>query len=425
MNTKPTFVPPGGGSPDKSSVFSLDVVGEWSFVRVGPRSISLGRGEDVINWDRAGRPFAGNLEGVTWHRALDGRLVEIVTARGGRHARWMDADETARWGARLSGWAAAVCDAGRAHDAIAEAFTPAAAFDDAAWAADAARFHDVYRPVSILPPDQYLAAVLQPAIGCSWNRCTFCDLYRDRTYRVRSKDEFREHALAVRDFFGAGLGVRRSIFLGDANAIATPAARVLEWLEVVRALFPVRVPGGLSIAPGPGDPPSGFAGIHAFLDVPAGVRHTRADWAALAEAGLTTVFLGLETGHDALLALLGKPGSAADARALVEDLKAAGLDVGVIVLTGVGGRELAEAHERDTAALVDALPLAKSDLVYVSPYREQPGTEYRAAERAAGLTPQTDDEAWEQAARLRARMTCLARPDGPRAAVYDVALFAY
>jgi hypothetical protein len=110
---------------------------------------------------------------------------------------------------------------------------------------------------------------------------------------------------------------------------------------------------------------------------------------------------------------------------LVRDLKAAGMAVGLIVLAGVGGREMAAAHERETQALVDALPLHREDLVYVSPYADKPGNSYRDRERAAGLTALDGAEAWAQARRMRGALQSIVRTDGPRSAIYDVRLFAY
>ncbi len=412
-----------------SQVRRVAVRGVDSFVRVGPRSISLGRDEDVLNWDRAGRPFAGNLEGLTWHRALDGGLVRIDTDRGARRATWLAPDDVARWGAKIRAWAEATRDALVAADdaGAAAAFEPAAAFDGARWAADAARFTEVYAPVPILPPDQYLALVLQATLGCSYNACTFCDFYKGRRYAVRPGPEFRAHAAAVRAFMGAGLAARRTIFLGDANAIAAPAGRVLEWLDAVRESFPVRMPdgGGLSRAPDAADPPAGFDGIHAFVDVPSALTHDEDDWAEFARRGLRTVYVGVETGSDRVLGLLGKPGGADAVRGLVPRLKRAGMNLGLIFLAGVGGAELAAEHEDASAALCAGLPLDRADLLYVSPF--VPGADARLArrEREAGLTPVAEGAAWEQARRLKERLLAGRGPNGPRGAIYDIRLFAY
>ena len=106
-------------------------------------------------------------------------------------------------------------------------------WDWAALQADARRFGEIYRPVSILPPDQYLALVVQATEGCSYNQCTFCDFYRDRPFRVKSADELRAHIAAVQAFFGPALGLRKSLFLADANALVVPMPRLRAWLDVI------------------------------------------------------------------------------------------------------------------------------------------------------------------------------------------------
>src|SRR3972149_737752 len=64
------------------------------------------------------------------------------------------------------------------------------------------RFLSIYKPISILPPDQYLALVLQVTEGCWWNKCTFCDLYRDRKFAIKSDEEVLRHIKEIRGFLG-------------------------------------------------------------------------------------------------------------------------------------------------------------------------------------------------------------------------------
>jgi hypothetical protein len=137
------------------------------------------------------------------------------------------------------------------------------------------------------------------------------------------------------------------------------------------------------------------------------------------------VHLGVATGAESLLQLLGKPGAAAVTQDVVAGLKRAGVATSLIFLAGIGGREMAAQHERYSAELADKLPLDRDDLIYIAPCDDRPDTEYRRAEREAGLTPLSSDEAWEQAGRLKRAMTCLTRRDGPRAGIYDISLFAY
>jgi radical SAM superfamily enzyme YgiQ (UPF0313 family) len=110
---------------------------------------------------------------------------------------------------------------------------------------DVIQYHKVYKPVGILPPDQYMAVVLQATEGCSFNTCTFCDFYRDRPFRIKQPDAFRQHCEAVRDYLGEGLKLRRTIFLGDANALVIPMPRLLPLLDIVHQTYDVEALGGI------------------------------------------------------------------------------------------------------------------------------------------------------------------------------------
>ena len=66
-------------------------------------------------------------------------------------------------------------------------------WDFASLEQDARRYHRIYKPVSILPPDQYLSVVLQATEGCSYNECSFCTFYRDRKFRIKEVAEFSTH----------------------------------------------------------------------------------------------------------------------------------------------------------------------------------------------------------------------------------------
>jgi radical SAM superfamily enzyme YgiQ (UPF0313 family) len=208
--------------------------------------------------------------------------------------------------------------------------------------ADAIRFAEIYRPVSILPPDQYLALVLQATEGCSYNRCTFCDFYRGRPFRAKGPEELRAHIAAVREFFGPAIGLRKSLFLADANALVVPMPRLRAWLDVIAET---------RILPAGG-------GIYSFIDAFDVHRKSAEEWAELAARGLRRVYIGMESGDDALLRWLRKPGAVADVIEAVVLLKGAGVAASVIIMTGIGGERYADAHVRGTIAALNARPCA-------------------------------------------------------------------
>lgn len=231
-------------------------------------------------------------------------------------------------------------------------------------AEDLARFHVAYRPVGILPPDQYGACVVQVTEGCEWNRCHFCSFYRRETYRVRDPHDIKRHIERVAAFLGDGLSLRRSIFLGEANALGAPLETLLAAMETARQTLVPRM--------GP------FRGFYSFSEGSAASCRPPAEFRALARLGLTRVYYGLETGHAALRKALGKPGALETIAKSIENAKSAGVRAGVILLTGPGGRAWATRHVEASVRFIKRLPLDQSDFLFVSPLYGRDGTGHAA-----------------------------------------------
>lgn len=349
---------------------------------------------ESYSFDRAGRLLGLFVGGRSYQRALDGRVLE----RGAAHARRRELPPEeasallAHVFSRLRDLAAVAPRLDLTPDdrlLLWEALAKVLAFGPERLAADAAAFRALYKPVSILPPDQYLALVLQATEGCSWNRCTFCGLYRDRPFRIHSPATFRAHCEGVRDFYGDGLSLRRGIFLADANALIIPQARLLALLEIAQSMF------GLPDGPRP---------VFSFVSAFDAVRKSASDWAALRDLGLTRAYIGLETGDDDLLRFLNKPGTAQAAIDAVRDLRAEGVGVGVILMVGIGGDRFRERHRARSVEAVRAMGLGPGDLVYLSSYVPAPGTEYPAQAAEAGITPLTPDEVAAEQRALQAAL---------------------
>ncbi|GGM96834.1 amino acid ABC transporter substrate-binding protein [Thermus composti] len=352
-----------------------------------PEATVLSLGRRVLSFDREGRPYHYFREGETFKRALDGSL-HLRYREGERRRRRLTSEEAL-------GVYREILDLAEAH-----LQDPKRRKEVLRWTPEALLDPTPYRrayawPISILPPDAYLSVVLQATTGCTWNRCAFCSFYQDRPFQKRTLEAFAQHVERVRELLGKGLLLRRGVFLADGNALAL-GAPLIPLLEVAGKAFP-------------GEP------ILGFLDLFSGAKKEASWWRRLYGLGLRRVYLGLETGHAPLLALLQKPGHPEEALPLVRALKEAGLSVGVILMVGAGGKAFAEAHFRDSLRLLSRLPLGKEDVVYLSPFHEHPETPYAAL----GLEPlpQLEEalQAWAQAVRRL----------GLRASRYEIREFLY
>ncbi len=289
---------------------------------------------------------------------------------------------------------------------------------------DARRFQTIYRPINILPPDQYLSVVLQVTEGCSHNKCTFCDFYKDRRFRIKTDAEVTEHIAQVKQFLGEAIVLRKTIFLADANAIVIPQRRLLHILDHVHHAFAMEPREQTDHNAWKAAHPTSFRGIYSFMDVFDSRHKSEWDFHALAERGLRRVYVGIETGSDKLLDFLQKAGRAQDAVYAVRALKEAGVQAGVIVMLGVGGDRFAEEHVESTIRILKAMQLGKGDIIYTSEFVEHPHSEYAVLAGVQGIRPLTRREMLVQREAIRSALT-FDEGDKPRISNYDIREFVY
>ena len=208
------------------------------------------------------------------------------------------------------------------------------------------------------PPGEHGSYLLQVTVGCSHNGCTFCGMYRDKRYHVRPLPEiFADIALA-----GAYYGGVERVFLCDGDAVAMDTADLLAVLERLYGSFP------------------GLKRVNAYAGARSTLAKTDGELAALREAGLVRLYLGVESGSDAVLRAVRKGVDAAGMLEAGRRIVAAGFDLWTMVLIGLAGPgEKSRSHALDTAALINAMgPRHLSALTYLP----TPGTPLaRQAER--------------------------------------------
>ena len=184
------------------------------------------------------------------------------------------------------------------------------------------------------PPSESDAYIVQATIGCSWNACVYCDMYRDKTFRVRALDEVLDDVRAA----GARYGARvEKVFVADGDALTMPMEHWLPLLEVCRSSFPAlrRV--------------SCYAMARNVIEK--GVEALT----ALRAGGLSLLYVGPESGDDVTLKRIAKGQDFAEHVEAARIAKAADVALSVIFLLGAGGTERSDAHARASARLATAM----------------------------------------------------------------------
>ena len=191
-------------------------------------------------------------------------------------------------------------------------------------------FGSVYRP-----PSEARSLIVQVTYGCSHNTCAFCSMYKAKQFRLRPMEEILEDFRMARQAYST---VGR-IFLADGDALIRPAADLERILEYIAQLFPECERVTCYASP---------SSIH---------KRTPEELKRLRERNLTMVYMGLESGCDEVLKRMRKGHTAADIVAAGQKINAAGIDLSVTAISGLGGVELWREHAMDTAkALSDMKP---------------------------------------------------------------------
>jgi radical SAM superfamily enzyme YgiQ (UPF0313 family) len=184
------------------------------------------------------------------------------------------------------------------------------------------------------PPSEADAYILQATIGCSWNACVYCDMYRDKRFRVRALDECMADVAEA----GRRFGVRvRKVFVADGDALVMPLEHWLPLLAAMHEAFPA------------------LERVSCYAMARNVLEKTPEELRALREAGLSRLYIGPESGDDATLKRIAKGSTFDEHVAAAQRAHAAGLQISVIAMLGVAGVARSAEHAERTAELVTAM----------------------------------------------------------------------
>jgi len=183
------------------------------------------------------------------------------------------------------------------------------------------------------PPSEADSLILQATIGCSYNECSFCAMYRHKRFKVRKLDELRAEIAWARENLR---GVRK-VFLADGDALIAKSSFLVELLDALRDAF------------GP------LARVSCYASPQSLQVRSVEEMRELREHGLSLYYLGVESGHDAVLEKLVKGVDAAEMIRVALKAHEAGVKLSTMVLLGAGGRALSREHALESARVINAI----------------------------------------------------------------------
>ena len=183
------------------------------------------------------------------------------------------------------------------------------------------------------PPSEAHSFILQVTNGCSWNRCTFCEMYPQpqKKFHLNPLDRIEDEVAAVAR---SGAPVRR-IFLADGDAMTLSYRRLKDIMEVIRRHLP------------------GIQRVSSYC-LPRNLKNKSVEeLETLRELGLDLFYVGCESGDDFVLERVQKGETFESSLAALHKIKAAGARSSVMILNGMGGLKYSEQHAKNSARLMN------------------------------------------------------------------------
>lgn len=183
------------------------------------------------------------------------------------------------------------------------------------------------------PPSEASSLLIQITVGCTWNKCTFCDMYKDKSFKVKPMPQIEaDLEEAVRYAPNA-----KRIFLCDGDALALSMEKLEHILKRIQTLFPH------------------LEGVRSYASAKNILNKTPQELALLHELGLDMVYLGLESGSEKVLEEVNKGITAQEMVQAATLLKEAGIKQSVSIISGLGGQKYSTEHIVQTAKVLNAM----------------------------------------------------------------------
>lgn len=197
------------------------------------------------------------------------------------------------------------------------------------------------------PPSEADSLILQITHGCTWNKCSFCEMYTTKKFSVKKEENVFKEIEGIAKLIP---GIRK-VFLADGNPMVLSSEKLKRILDKIYMTLPkVRRVTTYTLP----------------RDI---ISKTPEELKMLRDSGLTMVYVGIESGDDEVLKFMDKGESY---NSTVEGLlkaKDAGIKLSVIILEGVGGLKYSEQHALNSAKILNAVqPEFASVLVLSFPY---------------------------------------------------------
>lgn len=225
----------------------------------------------------------------------------------------------------------------------------------------------------ISPPSEAKSLMLRVTRGCHWNKCYFCDLYKQYKFSRRKYEEIEEDLKKAADSKEAQNYT--TCFLQDGDAFVLRTEFLMQILDGIHKYLP------------------NIKNVTTYARADSIARKSVSELKELKDAGIEHLYCGMETGSDIILKKINKGFDSATIIISGTKAKEAGMILSEFTLLGIGGKELAEENAAETAKVLN---IVKPDFIRVHATGIKPSSQMWNYVKNQELTLQSEEEIIEE-----------------------------
>lgn len=190
-----------------------------------------------------------------------------------------------------------------------------------------------YEGIVYRPPSEAYSLIVQVTIGCAHNTCSFCNMYKNKKFRIRTLEEIYTDLLDARNQYSH---VKR-IFLADGDSLVLPIDKLRNILLKIKELFPE------------------CERVSAYATPKDILRKTKEELKELKSLGLGILYMGIESGSDTILREINKGVTASEIVKAGQKVKHSGIKISVTFISGIGGKDKWKENALESAKIINLI----------------------------------------------------------------------
>lgn len=192
---------------------------------------------------------------------------------------------------------------------------------------------DVYNYPLYRPPSEAYSLIIQITLGCSHNKCTFCNMYKGKQFTIKPFEQVKGEI----DFFRSQVSHIDKIFLADGDALIMRTESLIKILEYINLKFPE------------------VKRISLYASPRSILLKTEKELEEIRNLGVSLVYMGLESGDNETLKEINKGATAEEITEAALKMKKIGFQLSVTVIAGILGNKDSTNHAVNTGKVISKI----------------------------------------------------------------------